>query len=236
MNDTAKNFGFGHFVPGFDFLQNLAKGASQSMPQMPGLSNWIAPTMSVEEVDKRISELRAVLFWLDQNQKALGATIQALEVQKMTLATLRTMNVTMSDLAESLQVKPTEAAAPRPQVRAEPQPETRPEAKPEAKPAEEEARQPATEPASGSAGASATPAVDPLQWWGALTQQFQQIAAQAMQQAAQVAPITGSVEAAPAKGKSTSQGKADASGAAAARRPAAKKAASARKKAPRAPG
>ena len=29
------SFGFGKFVPGFDFLQNLAKGASQTLPQMP---------------------------------------------------------------------------------------------------------------------------------------------------------------------------------------------------------
>ncbi|HSV82394.1 MAG TPA: PhaM family polyhydroxyalkanoate granule multifunctional regulatory protein, partial [Ramlibacter sp.] len=102
MSDTSNNFGFGRFVPGFDFLQNIAKGASQTMPQMPNLSNWIAPTMNVEELDKRISELKAVQFWLDQNGKALGATIQALEVQKMTLATLRGMNLNMAELAESL--------------------------------------------------------------------------------------------------------------------------------------
>ena len=33
MSDN-QNFGFGKFVPGFDFLQNLAKGASQTLPQM----------------------------------------------------------------------------------------------------------------------------------------------------------------------------------------------------------
>src|SRR5687768_17829542 len=83
MGDN-ENFGFGKFVPGFDFLQNLAKGASQTLPQMPNLSNWVAPTLNLEELDKRIGELKAVHFWLDQNSKALGATIQALEVQKMT--------------------------------------------------------------------------------------------------------------------------------------------------------
>ena len=34
MSDE-NNFGFAKLVPGFDFLQNLAKGASQTMSQMP---------------------------------------------------------------------------------------------------------------------------------------------------------------------------------------------------------
>ena len=80
MSDN-QNFGFGKFVPGFDFLQNLAKGASQNIPQMPNLANWVAPTLNVEELEKRITELKAVHFWLDQNSKALGATIQALGEQ-----------------------------------------------------------------------------------------------------------------------------------------------------------
>src|SRR3954471_23791363 len=108
MNEN-ENFGFGKFVPGFDFLQNLAKGASQTLPQMPNLSNWVAPTLSVEELDKRIGELKAVHFWLDQNSKALGATIQALEVQKMTLATLKGMNFSMGEVAKALQFKAADA-------------------------------------------------------------------------------------------------------------------------------
>ena len=99
------NYGFAKLVPGFDFLQNLAKGAAQTIPQMPNLSNWIAPTLNVEELDKRITELKAVHFWLDQNSKALGATIQALEVQKMTLATLKGMNFNMGDVANALKLK-----------------------------------------------------------------------------------------------------------------------------------
>src|SRR2546423_10257743 len=104
MADNS-NLGFGKLVPGFDFLQNLAKGASQTLPQMPNLANWIAPTLNVEELEKRISDLKAVHFWLDQNAKALGATIQALEVQKMTLATLKGMNFNMGDVANALKLK-----------------------------------------------------------------------------------------------------------------------------------
>ncbi|WP_353619128.1 PhaM family polyhydroxyalkanoate granule multifunctional regulatory protein, partial [Paracidovorax cattleyae] len=116
-SDTSP-FGFGRFVPGFDFLQNLAKGAAAGMPQMPPLSGWVAPTISVEELEKRISELKAVQFWLDQNSRALTATVQALEVQKMTLSTLQGMNVAMGDIAKAFtpQVSPSASgpAAPRP--------------------------------------------------------------------------------------------------------------------------
>ena len=92
---------FGKLVPGFDFLQDLTKQAGstvQAIPQLPNLANWIAPTLNVEELEKRVQELKAVQFWLDQNAAALKATIQALEVQKMTLATLKGMNFNMGDV------------------------------------------------------------------------------------------------------------------------------------------
>jgi hypothetical protein len=74
--------GFGKFVPGFDFLQSLAQGAAGSNSTMPNFSKWVAPTLDVEELDKRIEELKIVRFWLEQNSNALDATIKALEVQK----------------------------------------------------------------------------------------------------------------------------------------------------------
>ncbi|MEO5672848.1 MAG: PhaM family polyhydroxyalkanoate granule multifunctional regulatory protein [Ramlibacter sp.] len=180
MSDN-QNFGFGKFVPGFDFLQNLAKGASQTLPQMPNLSNWVAPTLNLEELDKRIGELKAVHFWLDQNSKALGATIQALEVQKMTLATLKGMNFNMGDVANALKLKAADTVFSGVQK------------------VSEKAADAASTISSAASGASArskstrksakaAPAaggvVDPLQWWGALTQQFQQIASTAMKDAA----------------------------------------------------
>jgi hypothetical protein len=151
MSDDP-TLGFGKFVPGFDFLQNIAKGAGQAMPN---LSNWVAPTLSVEELDKRIGELKAVHFWLEQNSKALGATVQALEVQKMTLATLQGMNFNMAEMANALTLKAAEA-----------------------KPAK------AAKEGDGAAKAAGNGVVDPLQWWGALTQQFQQIAAGALKDVA----------------------------------------------------
>lgn len=205
MSDTSNNFGFGKFVPGFDFLQSLAKGASSSIPQLPNLSNWVAPTISVEELEKRIEELKAVQFWLEQNSRALAATIQALEVQKMTLATLKGMNFSMGDVANAFKLKTADtvmsgvqkaadtvtgaaeavtSAAARVTGRAAAEEET-PHEEGDAEPVAK------TKPkARGKAADTPEPAVvDPMQWWGALTSQFQQIAANAMKDAAKQTAI-----------------------------------------------
>jgi hypothetical protein len=179
MSDN-ENFGFGKFVPGFDFLQSLAKGASQALPQMPNLSNWVAPTLNVEELEKRIGELKAVHFWLDQNSKALGATIQALEVQKMTLATLRGMNFNMGDVANALKLKASDTMFTGAQKVSEKAAEAARSVSDAAANATAR-RRPAGKGARHPMAAAGV--VDPLQWWGALTQQFQQIAATAMKDA-----------------------------------------------------
>ena len=198
MSD-ASAFGFGQFVPGFDFLQNLSKTASQAQPSaaagMPGMASWVAPTLSIEDIDKRIQELKSVLFWLEQNTTALKATIQAMEVQKMTLTTLQSMNVNMADLAKAFTVK---APATEPQAAA-PTPFA-PKAAPVPEPVQPEPAQ--SEPPSSGA-TSAKPAVDPMQWWGALTQQFQNIAAAAVKDVAAEAMKTGMT----AKGASTAAGR-----------------------------
>ena len=74
-------------VPGFEFLQGLVKNAGSALP---GIGQWVAPTLDPEELHKRIEELRTVQFWLEQNARMLGTTIQAMEVQRMTLSTLKT--------------------------------------------------------------------------------------------------------------------------------------------------
>ena len=186
---------FGKLVPGFDFLQNLAKqagSATQAIPQLPNLGNWIAPTLNVEELDKRVQELKAVQFWLDQNAAALKATIQALEVQKMTLATLKGMNFNMGDVANAfklkvddgmqrmsdtaktfsgLEIPPSSYQAEKAQADAE--------SKSAAKAAVAKDEAPAV-----SAGL-----VDPMHWWGALTQQFQTIATEAMKEVAKTSAL-----------------------------------------------
>jgi hypothetical protein len=149
MSDAS---GLGKLVPGFDFLQSLVKNAGSALP---GIGQWVAPTLDPAELEKRIGELRTVQYWLEQNARMLATTIQALEVQRMTLATLQSMNVPMSDLTDSLRIKParTQAAPPAAAKKAAP-------------------------------SAKTSSAVDPMQWWGALTNQFAQLATNAMKESA----------------------------------------------------
>src|SRR5689334_20334793 len=185
MADNS-NFGFGKFVPGFDFLQNIAKGATQAMPQMPNLSNWVAPTLNVEELEKRIEELKAVHFWLDQNSKALAATVQALEVQKMTLATLKGMNFNMGDVANALKLKAVDTMADTVQKATDTAVGAASAVAGAAGAARKKAGAAAAKTkANGHDKPNAVQPIDPLQWWGALTQQFQEIASNAMKDATQ---------------------------------------------------
>ena len=135
-------FDFTKFVPGFDFLKNLTPHAPATGTGAPG---WVAPTLDPKEIDKRIQELKTVQFWLEQNAKGIAATIQAMEVQRMTLSTLQSMNVGMADVAAAMSGKA------------------------------------AGKSAAPDKDKSAAPAVDPMQWWGAIGQQFQTIASQAVE-------------------------------------------------------
>ena len=167
MNDPTS--AFAKMVPGFDFLQGLVKNAGAALP---GVGQWIAPTLDPAELEKRISELRTVQYWLEQNARLLGVSIQALEVQRMTLSTLKTMNVSMADLTESLKIR-LPAAAPD-----QPPPAPPPAPKPFfAAPAPAPA---AAAPAEPAAPASPPGVIDPMQWWGALTQQFTELASKAL--------------------------------------------------------
>lgn len=158
MADTS----FTKFVPGFEFLQGLVKNAGAALPS---IGQWVAPTLNPEELEKRIEELRTVQFWLEQNARMLGATIQALEVQRMTLSTLKSMNVPLSELQQALKA-PLPAAVPA------------------APPVAAKSTRTRSGKAASAAAPAAVPAVDPMQWWGALSQQFGQLAANAMKDTA----------------------------------------------------
>lgn len=172
---------FSKFVPGFEFLQGLVKNAGQSLP---GIGQWVAPTLNPEELGKRIEELRTVQFWLEQNARMLAATIQALEVQRMTLSTLKTMNVPMAELKEALKVPDLSGVPGLPGV----PPAALKATKRVAKKAVGAAAKGVSKAAEATAAAvgekKPAGAVDPMQWWSALTQQFSEVAASAMKDSA----------------------------------------------------
>jgi len=163
--------GFAGLGAGLDFFQDWFKAASSALPHMSGQSAtgnsaWTMPTLDPEELDKRIQELKTVQFWLEQNARMIGMTIQALEVQRMTLDTLKGMKVPMDALRESLKARMPTPSYPAPQAAPEPEP---PASAPSAT---------ADEP---DAEAPASAAVNPMQWWSTLTEQFSNLAQQAVQ-------------------------------------------------------
>ena len=72
-----------------DFVKNLWG----SMGVVPGIT---APTLSVDDLEKKINDLKAVEAWLNLNTSMVRGTIQALEVQRNTIATLKSMGQTLA--------------------------------------------------------------------------------------------------------------------------------------------
>ena len=170
---NSNNAGFGNMIPGFDFLKNLAgqNTNTNSGNPMAAMSQWIAPTLSIEDIDKRIDELKSVQFWLEQNLMGLKATIQALEVQKMTLSTLESMNFSMADMAKAFTPKmPESADSTNPSSNSSTASATKKDAD---KPTEDVASE---DESSETANSDAKSIVDPMAWWNGITAQFGQIA------------------------------------------------------------
>ncbi|WP_238947357.1 PhaM family polyhydroxyalkanoate granule multifunctional regulatory protein [Vandammella animalimorsus] len=259
MSEQSNWMEFTRFVPGFDFLRNLAPAAlgqaqGQSGAAGAAFQQWLAPTMDPAEVQKRIDELKVVKFWLEQNGRALEATIQALEVQKMTLSALGRMNRDAREMAQAFSEGIQQGAQRSAEVFQAAMPDM-PAPGSAAATAQAEgavhdgagaahdAPQSATEGAAEGATEGATEdAANPtaegmaamqhmqaqaLQWWGALTEQFQAIAAKALDDIGQnVAAAQTAAAAAPAAAPAP---------ATAPRRPRAKKAAAPAKAKPKKP-
>lgn len=79
--------GMGAMNDTLDFVKKLWGGMS-----VPGM---VAPTVSVDELQQKIADLKAVESWLNLNLTMLRNTIQALEIQSATLATIQSMGTAM---------------------------------------------------------------------------------------------------------------------------------------------
>ncbi|MGO4308186.1 PhaM family polyhydroxyalkanoate granule multifunctional regulatory protein [Cupriavidus sp. RAF12] len=199
------------FTNGFEFLRKLwASGSGMPSGLMPGLSA-MTPPMDLDEVDKRIHDLKAVEGWLQLNASLLRTTIQGLEVQRATLVALQTFGNALSPEAMQSAMENVARAANAPSATPphfhQPAPETISEEEADAANAEEDeddfdappdtgaAEASASASASGdeassesSAGAAQLPPNASL-WWDLLQQQFTQIAAGATAAAASGAPF-----------------------------------------------
>jgi hypothetical protein len=79
---------------GFDFIKNLWGALPTAVP------GFVVPTLDLEELDKRITDLKAVESWLAINANLLRATIQSLEVQRNTIATIQSFGGSLTGAAD----------------------------------------------------------------------------------------------------------------------------------------
>ncbi len=126
-----------------EFVKNL-----WGSMKIPGMS---VPSLSPEDIDKQITDLKAVESWLQMNMNMLRSSIQALEVQSATLSALRSMGESFTRAASPL------ASADEPAFES-----------PFAKDAEAEA------------DTSATQFANPALWWNTMQEQFSNAVSQAM--------------------------------------------------------
>jgi hypothetical protein len=68
-----------------EFLKGMWGGMGFAVPGM------VTPTLDVQELDKRIADLKAVEGWLRMNLSMLQMSIQGLEMQRATLAAMQAM-------------------------------------------------------------------------------------------------------------------------------------------------
>ena len=176
--------GAGAMSDTLEFMKNLWGNVKMPGVSIPGM---VMPTLSVEEIDKQITDLKAVESWLTVNMNMLHGTIKALEVQSATLSTLQSMSANFSaamqpPAAQAATKSSGEAASfhspfsmptPKPESKAEPKIEARPE--------------PKSAPHNAADSAATEQLPNPAAWWNLLQDQFKQAVAGAIPAAPKVA-------------------------------------------------
>ncbi|MBV8625581.1 MAG: pilus assembly protein FimV [Herbaspirillum sp.] len=196
MLNQDKMPGAGSVTDTIEFMQKM--WSSMGAPAMA------TPTLSVEDINKKIADLKTVASWLELNLNMLKATIQTLEVQSATLSTLQAMSAIMA----SREAPAGEAAAqgesgttppfpfgfplwPAASAQEEPeQPE--PEQEPSASGVVEEQEEDVVEEATEPQAAEAVPPTadfqsaiaNPNAWWNVLQEQFKHAVGNALTGAA----------------------------------------------------
>jgi hypothetical protein len=92
-NDMGSLPGAGAMNDTLEFVRNMW-GAMK----VPGMS---MPSMSPDDINKQITDLKAVESWLQMNMNMLRTTIQTLEVQSATLSAIQTMGQSFTGAGSS---------------------------------------------------------------------------------------------------------------------------------------
>lgn len=92
----------------FDFMRSFFQGMS-TQSGIPGIG-MVTPTLDIDDLDKRIRDMKTVEGWLRTNLSMLQLTIQNLEMQRTTLSTMKTVSNLMQP-GQHDQMSPGAAAA-----------------------------------------------------------------------------------------------------------------------------
>ncbi|SAK84339.1 PhaM family polyhydroxyalkanoate granule multifunctional regulatory protein [Caballeronia ptereochthonis] len=196
------------------FAAAMPGGGQGVGPSLSMMSDMLAPLTNIEDLDKRVTDMRAVEQWLKLNLNMLQSAIQALEVQRATLATLRAFGAFAQTSVESAQ----NVAAEKAKAAAAGWPMGGAAAKPDAPKEEAAGQAPADKSAaegeerSAQAPAAPPPGFDPAGWWNVLQSQFNQLAHLAMLQPGMSAPLNpmGAADDSPAAARDAANPAADA--------------------------
>ena len=201
----AENFGIGGMglgpLAGMAETMEFVKRAWSSF----NLPSSMAPTLDLDEIDKRIADLRTVEQWLSLNLGMLQSAIQGLEIQRGTLAAIMSFGEAMAApgaldagaAAKAMAAMASTSASPGAAGASSQVPGTaaggggepgRPAAVNEAPGQAAADRDPAA--AGRPFGLPDTASINPAAWWNLLQSQFSQVAQAALAGAVAGMPAT----------------------------------------------
>ncbi len=161
-------------IPGANAMGDTLAFVKQLWGSMkiPGMS---IPSLSPEDIDKQIADLKAVESWLQVNMNMLRSSIQALEVQSATLAALRSVGESFAKAASGAGTS--SAGDDKPAFES-----------PFQSPLQSAFDQATSSGAAPDPAAMAAPFANAAVWWNAMQEQFSNAVGQAMQQATPAEP------------------------------------------------
>lgn len=140
------------------------------------IPSGLTPTLDLDELDKRITDLKTVEQWLSMNLSMLQTTIQGLEIQRGTIAAVKAFGQAMQQAPTAGRTQPTPETTPAPPSAPDTSGEQA-DATATAEAAEASSTKPAGLAEEIVAGLSrAASSVNPSAWWHMINNQFQQVA------------------------------------------------------------
>lgn len=185
-------------IPGMNAMNDTMEFVRNMWGAMkvPGMA---MPSMSPDEINKQITDLKAVESWLQLNMNMLRSSIQALEMQSATLTTLQTMG---QNFAQSVKTMTPDSASEKNEFHS---PFTNFTSAKTESPAEPE--KPAHTEHSDEAMNMAAQFANPAAWWNVVQDQFSQAVGNAVAPAAEKTPSSKTATAKTAQSKASSTAK-----------------------------